>query len=608
MKFPAGTVDGVNVRVLLVRPDMSRGRTVRVEHRLDTKIGLGRTDIEERQPGRAKMLLTQTCTLTVANNAADDWRKGLAALGSLPVAIPLWIDALPVARWGERIYDPLQVINFDPDTDAFEIMAAADLPGDLGELDHPLLAPLLVGRWEKRPSADAITKKTGDNIEVRIEEASPYSCRIGVNAHGSSWAALPDRTSPPRDTSEFPLELIRLSAAREPGLDRVNTAARWLQEGDFLFRSRLEIRQHLTFFDSRRGAWESWSPVPAWFQPGADTEATPDDYTARFASDVLTLEYISGAAARARVGFLQEIDTGVRSQALPAESHLYSLSYWHDLENPDLFTAWDAPVVGSEGTFLPTQIAHQDIIRSLRPQDVKAEVSIAFEAGSLLHDFDRQRLFGPLVLRIWKCDPDDVAATRKQLFSGQVVSVLPEGNLYRVTAKPGILDRKIATWTYGPRCNVTVFSQLCGLAEDDFDSAATLLPTSLSPDGKTVTLEDAAGWGGSTYDEGWFAGGMLRTGSGRPGSGVGKQIVTIMTSEMDGTDLVLTLQRPLWPDMIAGGGQAVQLLPGCDRQASTCQDKFDNFAPATAGRGFRGMPYIPDYLEEVATSAPKPKK
>ncbi len=604
MKFPATTIDGLAVRVLLIAPDHSvaKGRPVTVAYQLDTQLGEGRTAIEERRPRRAAPLLTQTCTLLVAAATADDWRQGLAALGNLPVAVPLWVDALPVARWAERIHDGQKVINFDPVSDAFTIYDAGSVPGSP---PHPLLAPLLVGRWEKRPTATVLALKVGDAIEVKIAEASPWAMRILPRAYGSAWTAEPNRASPVRETSDHDLELIKLSVAREPALDRINTAARWTQEGDFTFASRLDVRRALGWFVAQRGAWQSWSPVPAWFRPGADTTATPHNYTARFAGDTLTLDFLNGAVATARIGFVQEIATPGRSQALPGETHLYALSYDPDAAHPELFTAWDAPLAGAEGTFLPAQLRHQEIVRSLKPQDVKAEVSLAFAAGSLVHDYDRQRLYGPLRLKIWSCDPDDVAATRTLLFSGQVTNVLPEGNVYRITAKlfGDILARRLGGWVYGPRCNTVVFSPLCGLDESAHDTTGTITPANLSSDGLTLTVPSPSGWGGPSFPANWFAGGVLRTGTGR-----GTMIVTIMTSALSGSDLVLTLRRPLWADKIAGGGQGVQLLPGCDRQASTCQDKFANFAPTTAGKGFRGMPYIPEYLETRDAGSPPAKK
>jgi hypothetical protein len=66
--------------------------------------------------------------------------------------------------------------------------------------------------------------------------------------------------------------------------------------------------------------------------------------------------------------------------------------------------------------------------------------------------------------------------------------------------------------------------------------------------------------------------------------------------------LSLVLNRPLWADMISAGGQAVQLVPGCDGQASTCTTKFSNYA------NLRGMPFIPQFLAVHEVGAPPTSK
>lgn len=91
MLFPLATIGDLQFRLLLIQPDFQpeQGRGIEISHRLDTLISEGRTTIEERRPARRAMLLTQTCTLCLKGNAADDWRKGLAALGARPVGVPL---------------------------------------------------------------------------------------------------------------------------------------------------------------------------------------------------------------------------------------------------------------------------------------------------------------------------------------------------------------------------------------------------------------------------------------------------------------------------------------------------------------------------------------
>lgn len=599
MLFPSTTLGDLSLRLLLIRPDHSSSRPIEITHRLDTVVGEGRTTIEERSAGRSGLLLSQRCTLTLHGTAADDFHKGTAALGEALIGIPLWVDALPVARWSERIYDAEQVINFNASTGAFTIYDAGSVPGSP---THPLLAPLLIGRWKERPPIRAQTRKVG-LVEITITEASPWSCRIAPHTHGSAWTAVPDYSAPTKSQSVYGLETIDLGgAAREPALDRRNAAARWMQEAFFTFADRLAIRDALTWFTTKQGALHAWSPVPAWFQPGADTPATPDDLTARFASDTLALSFTSGATATATIAFLQEIDTGARSQAVASEVYLYKFAYQHDAANPELFTNWDAPVVGAEGTFQPAQCVHKEMILSLRPQDVKADLSVAYVAGSLMADWLVGKLFGRVRLTVETCDPTDVAGTRTIVFDGYVRSVLPNGNTLSVTATlfGKLMDKRVPSDVFGPRCNAFVFDARCGLAEGSYDTAGTIVPAGLAADRFTLTVTSPTGWGGTAWPANFFGpNGVLRTGTGRT-----KQVATILSSTMSGADLVIKVNRPLWSELIDVAGQSVQLLPGCGGQYETdCGTKFSN------QRAFRGFPFMPDYIDQTSSGgAPKAKK
>ncbi len=603
MLFPLANIGDLQFRLLLIKPDFQpdQGRGIEIAHQLDTTIGEGRTSIEERRPGRRAMLLTQSCTLMLPSaTVADDWRKGLAALGPRPVGIPLWVDALPPARWGERIYDAKKIVGFD-DTGAFAIYDGPALPGVIA---WPTYAPLLIGRWKERPAAEARNSKFG-YVPVTLTEASPWACRIRPQSYGAGWAAWPDFAPAVKDASDYPLELIQMAAAREAEMDCTNAAPRWRQESRFTFPDRLAIRQALTFFEAKQGALTSWSPLPAWFQPGADTDATPSNYTARFASDTLKLSFLAGHVAQANVGFIQEIDTPTVAQKQPGEFYLYQLKYQHDTANPELFTNCDEPMTLAEGTYNPRQIAHQEIRRSLKPQDDKASISLVYKAGSLVDDWQRGRLFGWVLLTVWKCDPDDPAGTRgAPIYSGFVSEVRPNGNTLTLEASlfGRLLKERAPSDVFGRQCATYVFSPRCKLIEADHDTNGTAASADLSPDGKTLTIHGAAGWGDhgtGTYDANWFAQGLLRTGAGRT-----RIIVTILASAMGSGNVVLKLARPLPPDLLAGGGQAVQLVPGCGRQYdSDCGTKFANQV------NFRGQPFIAQFIDQRAIGAPKsPKK
>lgn len=595
MNFPLVNYAGLQFRLLLVRPNWEVAPTV--THRADTIVGEGRTTIEERRPGRATWLLSQRVLLSLLGTDGDDWRKGLAALGSGRIAMPLWVDALPVSQWSTRIYEPQQVINFNPRTGDFDIYAAADLPA---EPEYSHFAPLMLGRFAARPPATAETDSIAD-VEIELVEASPWSWRIGVHAHGDGWLQQPDRISAVVEASDYGLEQIRLAPAREVGLDRVNAAPRWTQEAEFSFMTRLEIRTALTVFAAKRGSWGTIAPLPAWFQPGASSPGTPDNYTARFASDSLTLRYRTPAIAEARIGFVQEVSTPGRDQALPGEAYLYQLAYAPAGAAAELFTSWDAPLVLDEGTYLPRQIAHQDILRSLKPQEERAEIQMEYVAGSLAADWIVGRLFGLVRLTIWKCDPDDPGGTRGEpLFAGIVQDVKPNGNTLTLAATlfGRVLERRVPGWVFSRRCNTYLFSPLCGLDVEDFKSEGTAAAADLSADGLTLTVQDADGWGGPAYPDNHFARGIVRTGAARD-----FMEATIISSAMESGALVLKLKRPFWADKL-GAGVAVWLQPGCGGQwDADCGTRYNNQARN------RSFPHIPEFLETRAGGAPNaPKK
>ena len=601
MLFPLANIGDLQFRLLLIQPDFGpeRGRTIEIAHQLDTLIGEGRTTIEERRPGRRAMLLTQTCTLALRGNAADDWRKGVAALGSRPIGMPIWIDALKPADWATRIYDAKKIVGFNRETGDFAIYDGPNLPG---VISYPEYAPLLIGRWRERPAAEALNDSFG-YVPVTIKEASPWTCRIAPHNHGAGWTAWPDFAPAVKDVSDYGLELIESSAAREPALDRVNAAPRWRQESRFTFPDRLAIRTALTHFATMQGALQTFT-LPAWFQPGADTAATPDEYTARFASDVLTLNFLAGHVAQSTIGFVQQIETPSRDQSQPGEFHLYQLKYQHETGNPELFTDCDEPLALPEGTYQPRQAGHPDIRPSLKAQEHKASVTMDYVAGSIPADWLRGRLFGWVLLTIWKCNPDDPAGTRgAPLYVGFVSNVLPDGN--RLTLEASLFGRLLKERApgavFGPFCTTYVFSDLCGLDEVPHRSAGTAASADLSADGKTLTVHGVTGWGGPAYADNWFAQGILRTGVGR-----NRIIVTILASVMNSGNLELKLERPLWPDMLSGGaGQAIQLVPGCGRRyEADCIGKYDN------GANIQGAaPFRPAYIEQRDPGLPsQPKK
>jgi hypothetical protein len=592
MKFAETTVAGLTFQLLLIPPHWREDQPCIVDHRWATQIEEGRTSIEERRPQFAALRLTLKTEIEPADSDADDWRKGIAALSTQMVGIPLWPDVQLVGNWADRKYNAQYVVNYDDESDDFEIYAAGAVPDDP---PYPYLAPLMIGRWKERPTATAVGAAVA-TIPLEIDEMSPWAFRIAINTLGDAWTAEPNVIDSVRDTSYYPVSLIQVSQAREAAVDEQNLAPRWKQEGDFTFCSAEDIRTALSWFCAKQGALNSWSPVPAWFQPGAATTATPNSYTARFGSDTLSLTYKSGDVAAATIIFLQEIAlSGGRVQALAAKINLYSLSYGADPDNPELYTNFDSPVVGPEGTFQPAQVVHQSLRLSLQPQNEKASIQIARTEGSLMADWLLGRLYYPVTLTIWETDPAAVGG-RTMLFQGLVREVTPSAPLVASASLfGGALQRKLPGWTFDGTCNVLLFSTPCSLLEAAFSSSGTMSATDVSADQRTITVHGVTGYGGPAYANNLFASGVLRTGSGRR-----SVQVTILSSTMSGGNLVLTTARPVWADLISAG-QEVTLLPGCDGQASTCQ-ALGNYP------NFRGMQFIPNFLQQVQATTVTPKK
>ena len=94
-------------------------------------------------------------------------------------------------------------------------------------------------------------------------------------------------------------------------------------------------------------------------------------------------------------------------------------------------------------------------------------------------------------------------------------------------------------------------------------------------------------------DAGWFGRGRLTV---QTGAAAGRS-AAIKLDKISGTDRLISL----WDDLGAAiaPGDEVLLVAGCDKQAATCQTKFNNFL------NFRGFPHIPgeDWLLSYPVSS-----
>jgi hypothetical protein len=128
-----------------------------------------------------------------------------------------------------------------------------------------------------------------------------------------------------------------------------------------------------------------------------------------------------------------------------------------------------------------------------------------------------------------------------------------DGGFYRI---------KIPKIKYQAACNNTVFDSNCSLNSNNFKVTKVVT----GKDGSTLIIVN-------THSSGYFTGGMCKYDTDM------RLIV-----KHDGNNI--HLQAPFSSSLTIG--TTIYLYPGCDRQASTCKNKFNNFS------NFIGFPYIPN--------------
>lgn len=140
--------------------------------------------------------------------------------------------------------------------------------------------------------------------------------------------------------------------------------------------------------------------------------------------------------------------------------------------------------------------------------------------------------------------------------------------------------------------NVTrgrLYHGICDAVAGDARCGVDLDQTAFSTTASVLAVEGpfrlrVSGLG--AFDEGWFAFGMARWGSGRR-DGLADAILTHLRSP-DGDVLGFAQRVGDWVE----AGDGLTVTAGCDRRFSTCRGKFGNAV------NFRGFPHIPgsDYV------------
>lgn len=174
-----------------------------------------------------------------------------------------------------------------------------------------------------------------------------------------------------------------------------------------------------------------------------------------------------------------------------------------------------------------------------------------------------------LFLTIYTKDGADVTFD----WSGRLTAVTPAKaqytfvfeSVFTILRKPGLRQR------YQRTCNATLYGAACKAPRLSFRAAGTITAAS----DLTFTIPEAA-----AFDDGYFSSGMFEDMDG------GLRFVTSHVGDQ------IQVSRPVKQvlDYIAENGYTgltCGLYPGCDKQVSTCKDRFNNLD------NFRGFHAIP---------------
>lgn len=268
-------------------------------------------------------------------------------------------------------------------------------------------------------------------------------------------------------------------------------------------------------------------------------------------------------------------------------------------------TNWESGASGStvgshSWVYNPCDFDH--LIQSLDLQDDSCTFKLRWYAGCPWENWQPGVLAARGFLTIYRADVDTAGAFSNYaaVWKGELSSPTLDGpNLsVKVLGANALFSRRAPRQVMSTLCGTNLFSARCGIALSDWTWNATIA----SITGNLVTIGSIAraNSGGNPSGFGaadWFALGWV----GWTASGLPQRVGILTSAALSGGQIVLTLDRA--PGL--SGGASITAIPGCDRQGSTCRNKFNNY---TNFRGFEYMPAVaPNFIVPQRTTNPAKK-
>ena len=541
------TLDGR--RCILVLPDIDWRRRPRIIHSFSTSTAEAKTGIEgtAAQHDSMRVALDYHFTFEPADGLAFD-------------------ELLDALNSGDQDWRLLL-----PDPGDYSIDAGAGHSHSVGLVMCSLIDP------------PTISAEDYSEIDLKAEEDAPYAARIAINTlTQEAWDFEPDwSVRLPADSRKWQRKRDAIGLGRELSLSGEDAPLKKGQSAGFTFTSREEIRQVLTFFSAKAGGATPFS-VARWYRPVVGDGPAPS-FQARFSSDILTLEFISGACAKTELTFIEQLvlTEGEPDQQRPKLAALYTV-WWEGSSTINRWTDWEAPIVVTDvGTYATNKIEHKAPTENLEPGTSEWEVMVRDFEGNPFRAFTLIALERRLRIQIHERNPDDADATRIMRFDGEVATAPSVDKVY--TAKcvllGGRLNRYAPNFYNQPACNYTIYGPGCDVPKADFKETGTVA------DIDSTTIDIACADDSSEDD--YYANGFASFGTGDDA-----ELRYILHSEAITGGQRLTIHRPLRAIEV---GDDVEFYPGCDGQFFTGCAKFDN----QGNHG--GAPWQPAYIAQVAS-------
>lgn len=563
------TIDGV--ACLLVLPEINWRKRPRITPSFATADALGRTGIEARASDHHEVRLALDYFFTLKTAQAAEFHAALLALPSeTRLALPLWPDKIPAADYlEERVWQSQHWINVDTNTGAFALDA------DDG---HPESVGLAICSLSERPTFTPKTHGVAD-VSLRGEEDSPWESRVAVNELAqATWNFEADWSTLPDDTSRWQLNRRRLGHGRMTARTGQDGATKRGQAASYRFIGREELRRALTFWVGKRGPHGSFT-VPLEFRPGWDgTEEDVPVMQARFADEMLSLEFSQPDVARARIAFAQELILveGEPSQSRPSKSYLYKI-WWQGASTVFAWTDWAKVYPHAGVDYQPSIVEHKSSLETLRAGQTAWEMLVYDFEGNPLRAFGQLARERRLNIEIRECDPA-IADTATLVLTGEIKAAPNKGPIYtaKIALLGGALQFQIPQQFCQQGCNNVLGDDLCGVDLETLKVTGAIVAI----DGTVIDITCASVEAADRYALGFV----------QFGTDDDIELRYIFRSEPIAGGQRLTLHRPLWASAVE---TVAAIYPGCDQQYDGGCARYAN------QRRFFGAPRKTDFIDSV---------